>query len=233
MIALKAKVYYIAPVYPMLFASGALAMEKFIHKLNWRWLKPALISLMIISGIIVSPIAIPVLPVETFIKYAEFIGIVPPKMERSEIATLPQHFADRFGWENMVDTIAQVYHTLTPEEQSKCIIFARNYGEAAAIDFFGKKYGLPNAICAHNNYWIWGQSQIDKAYDVAIIFGGSKDVQENLQDLRRPDRYEHVEYAASTKCKYCMPYENNRPIFLCRGPRFSFKDIWSDERFYY
>ena len=48
------------------------------------------------------------------------------------------------------------YHTLSPEEQRKTAIFANNYGEGGAIDFFGPKYGLPKAIGGHQNYWIWG-----------------------------------------------------------------------------
>ena len=233
MIAIKAKIYYISPAYPMLLAPGALVTEKFIRRLNWNWLKPAFIGILLIFGIIVTPIAIPVLPVETLIKYEVFLGIVPPQTERVELEALPQHFADRFGWKEMVATVAKVYQNLSPEEQNKCVIFVRNYGEAGAIDFFGKKYNLPKAICAHNNYWLWGQDQVDKAYDVAIVFGWSRNIQENLDDLRSPDRFEHVELAATTKCRYCMPFENNRPIFLCRNPKFSFKDIWPEERFYY
>lgn len=228
MITLKAKVYYIAPVYSMLFASGALAIEKFIHKLNWRWLKPAFISLMIIGGIIVSPIAIPVLPVETFIKYAEFIGIVPPKMERSEMGTLPQHFADRFGWENMVDTIAQVYHTLTPEERSKCIIFARNYGQAGAIDFFGEKYDLPKATCYRNNYWLWGPGE--RSGEITICIGYRGEMKDNVKNLKQ--YFHEVEHAATIKCKYCMPHENNLPIFICRKPKVSLKEVWESLKVY-
>ncbi len=228
MIALKAKAYYIAPVYSMLFASGALAIEKFIHKLNWRWLKPAFISLMIISGIIVSPIAIPVLPVETFIKYAEFIGIVPPKMERSEMGALPQHFADRFGWENIVNTIARVYHTLTPEEQSKCIIFARNYGQAGAIDFFAEKYDLPRATCNHNNYWLWGLGE--RSGEIAIYIGFNGEMKENVKYLKQ--YFQEVEHAATIKCTYCMPYENNLPIFICRKPKVSLQEVWESLKEY-
>jgi hypothetical protein len=27
--------------------------------------------------------------------------------------------------------------------------------------------------------------------------------------------------------KYCMPYENNLNIYLCRGPRVPLRKIWS------
>jgi len=233
MVTRNVKAYYLTPIYPMLLASGAIALEKFIRYCNWNWLKPIVIANVVISGIIAAPFTIPMLPVETFIKYSKFLGITPKAEERHELSELPQYYADMFGWEEMVATVAKIYQNLTPEEQSKCVIYVRNYGEAGAIDFFGKKYGLPKAICAHNNYWLWSQSQVDKAYDVAIVFGWSSDVQENLEELSRPDRFEHVELAATTKCKYCMPFENNRPTFLCRGPKFSFKDIWPEERFYY
>jgi len=128
----------------------------------------------------------------------------------------------------MVDTVASVYRRLTPEEQSQCVIYVRNYGEAAAIDFFGKEYGLPNALCAHNSYWLWGPGQ--RTGNIAIIFGNSRNLEDNFFDLRH--RYRHVELAARTNAKYCMPYENGRMIFICREMNTTFQKLWPTERFY-
>ena len=169
----------------------------------------------------VAPFAMPVLPVETFIEYQDLLGLTTHREERNEIGMLPQHFADMSGWENMVATVAKVYQSLSLEEQSKCVIYVRNYGEAGAIDFFGEKYGLPKATCAHNNYWLWGRG--DGTGEVVIIFGITCDVQRSLDDLR--PHFEHVEYAVTFTCKYCMPYENNRPIFICRTPKGPITDI--------
>jgi len=232
MVTSKAKLYYFAPAFSIVFASGAVLIEELIHKIRWNWFKPivmaALIILMIISGIMIAPFAIPVLPVETFLKYAEFIGWTPPREEVHELSILPQHLADMFGWENMVATVAQVYNELSPEEQSNCIIYVYNYGEAGAIDFFGEKYGLPKATCAHNNYWLWGPG--DKTGEVAIYIGYNSNVQENMENLKQ--YFKKVEHAATIKCKYCMPYENNKPIFICHGPNFSYKKEWPNFRFY-
>ena len=71
-------------------------------------------------------------------------------------AQLPQHFADEFGWPELVEKTAQLYHSLPPEEQAKTAILGGSYGDAGAIDFFGAKYGLPKSISAHQNYWYWG-----------------------------------------------------------------------------
>jgi hypothetical protein len=133
-----------------------------------------------------------------------------------------------FGWEKMTADVTKVYQTLTPEEQTECVIFVRNYGEAGAIDFFGKQYGLPNATCAHNNYWLWGPGQ--RTGRIAIIFGSSRTLEGNLADLRRS--YKHVELAASTNARYCMPYENGRMIFICKEMNTTFQKIWPGERFY-
>jgi hypothetical protein len=72
---------------------------------------------------------------------------------------LPQHFADEFGWPEMVETVASVYNSLPPEERAKTAILAGNYGGAGAIDFFGPRFGLPKSISAHQNYYYWGPRQ--------------------------------------------------------------------------
>ncbi|UCE62024.1 MAG: hypothetical protein JSU63_09925, partial [Phycisphaerales bacterium] len=60
------------------------------------------------------------------------------------------------GWENQVETVARVYAGLTLDDQAKCSIWAGNYAEAGAIDFLGRRYGLPGAISGHNSYHMWG-----------------------------------------------------------------------------
>ena len=106
------------------------------------------------------------------------------------------------------------------------VIYARNYGEAAALDFFGARYGLPKTVCAHNSYWYWGTGV--EPMRVAIIFGAYPDADASLADLRR--YFDTATLAATTACVHCMPYENHRAIVLCRGPHFRFHDIWAKER---
>jgi hypothetical protein len=213
---LKAKTYYLAPAYPMLLAAGALAMETLIHERQWNWLKPATISMLVVGGIITAPLAMPMLPVETYIKYQSFLGIEAPKTERHRFGNLPQLYADMFGWEEMVATVAKVYNGLPPQERAKCAIFTGNYGEAGAIDFFGKKYGLPKAISGHNNYWLWGPR--DYSGEIMIVLGvGREDVQK---------AFEEVEVGATVVDQYAMPYESNLPVFICRKPKMLLKELW-------
>ena len=81
--------------------------------------------------------------------------------ERQNNGPLPQYFADEFGWENMVQQVARVYNGLSPEDRARTAIFYNSWGEAAAIDFFGRGMA-PAAISHHNNYWYLGTARLHR-----------------------------------------------------------------------
>ncbi|HEX7571606.1 MAG TPA: glycosyltransferase family 39 protein [Bacteroidota bacterium] len=236
MITGNGKVYYLSAAYPVLLAGGAVFLEKCIagHSTDrardraWQWLKVAYPALLVVWMLVGLPFTLPILPVEKFIEYEKLLGLMPKAEERSSVGELPQFYADQFGWEELTAAVAKIYNSLTPAEQNQCVIFVRNYGEAGAIDFFGKKYGLPHALCAHNSYWMWGPGE--RTGNIAIIVGHDRSVQDNMNDLNR--RYKHVELAGTTESKYSMPYENGRLLFLCREMNTTFQLLWPEERFY-
>jgi len=216
----RGKPYYLAPAYLFLLAGGAVAVEAFIRKRNWNWLKPASIALLLVGGMIAVPFVLPILPVETYLRYQDFMGVKPAVEEKGKQGKLPQQYADMFGWENMAATVAKVYNTLSPEEKQECVIGASNYGEAGAIDFFGKKYGLPHSISSHNSYWFWGPGE--KPGEVLIVVGG------NPQDYHR--MYEDVQQAATVVCENARPLETNLPVYLCRRPKMTLQQVWPQIR---
>jgi 4-amino-4-deoxy-L-arabinose transferase-like glycosyltransferase len=160
MMALKGKDYYLAPIYPMLYAAGGVFWEKLTEaRPRLRWVRVALPALVFLLGLVAVPIVLPILPPEKVVPYMEALGIKLPKTETHMQSLLPQYFADEFGWPEMVETVAGVYNSLPPDQRSKTAIFADNYGGAGAIDFFGSRYGLPKSISAHQNYYYWGPRQ--------------------------------------------------------------------------
>ncbi len=221
-LATKAKPYYLAPAYFMLLAAGAVVIERFIEWRNLAWLKPASAAALVSGGLITLPLALPVLPVDTFIRYQAFLHIPVESGEHHRMGKLPQMYADMFGWEEMVATVAKVYYSLPPEERAKCALFASNYGEAGAIDFFARKYGLPKALSGHNNYWIWGPR--DYTGEIVITVG------EKRQDVEKT--FDQIELAATHVHDYAMPYESNLPIYICRKPRMSLQEAWPRTRHY-
>ena len=226
MLAGNAKVYYLSPIYTLYFAAGAVLLEKIFE--NRKWLGMTIATLILAPSLVLLPYAVPMLPVETYLKYAEKIGISIDSGENNTLGELPQHYADMFGWEEFAGKIAGIYNKLTLEEKEKCIIWVRNYGEAGAVDFFGKKYGLPKAYCGHNSYWYW--ADLDKEISTVIFVSYSDNPAERLAELKHRNWFESIELAGVKECRYCMPHENGRPLFLCRGAKITIKQIWADEK---
>jgi Dolichyl-phosphate-mannose-protein mannosyltransferase len=213
-IVLKGKNYYLAPIYPMLFAAGAVAFERVTSR-RWVWTRAAYIALLVLFTAMLAPIFAPILPVESFIRYQQKLGIEPPKAENEPTGPLPQYFADEFGWEDMVREVARIYHSLPPEERARTAIFANSYGQAGAIDYFGPKYGLPKAISNHQSYWYWGPR--DYTGEIVIVLGsdGSGDRK----------HFKSVEVAGRADNPYSR-MDERYSIFLCRGLLWDFKTVW-------
>jgi len=213
------KDYYSAPAYVMLFAAGGVATESLISarpKLR-TVLRPACFIWLALGVVPLLPLVLPVLPIETFLRYQSHLPFEVPKTERSFIGeTLPQYYADEIPWPGLVAATARVYHSLTPEEQQRAAIFGSNYGQAAAIDFFGPQYGLPKAISGHQNYFLWGPRQYTG--DIVILLGAKESEQR--------EQFESVTVAATLDNPYAYRYEN-RPILLCRGLKWNLQSGWS------
>ena len=220
MFVTSSKSYYIASAYPVLFAGGAVLLEKlFEEKRKIRWLKVAYPILLIVTGGIFAPMFLPVLPVDTYITYQQTLGFVPPKSEVGHVGPLPNYYGDMFGWPEMVETVAEIYHNLPPEERAKAAIFAQNYGEAGAIDFFGPNYDLPKAISGHQNYYLWGPRNYTG--EVMILVGFPPDRANRICGS--------VEEAGTVGHPYAMA-EEHYTIYICRDLKGGLQETWPERK---
>jgi hypothetical protein len=214
-VKLSPRIYYLYPVFPVLFAAGSVMWEAWLDRPRHQWLKLAYPALMVGAGAVFSPLVIPVLPPQMYIRYTKALHLQPPRLETHRLGPLPQLYADQFGWEEMTATVARIYNSLPPEVRAKTAIFGQNYGQAGAIDLFGPKYGLPPAISGHQNYFYWGPREYTG--ESIIVMAGQQ------QDLER--RFASVERVASVYHPYSMPYEHF-DVFYCRGLKQPLKEIW-------
>jgi len=220
-IALHGKNYYLASIYPLLFAAGAVGFEK-ITTARWRWVRVVYAILVLTSAVILAPTVSSILSPEGAIAYQKELGFAPPKAENQPTGQLPQYFADEFGWEEMASETARVYKSLSPEEQTRTAIFANSYGQAGAIDFFGPRLGLPKAICNHQSYWLWGPRNYDGSIVIVLGSDGTGD-REHFRSVEAAGRTEH-------------PYsrrDEHFDIFLCRGLTGDLRQFWSRMKNYH
>ncbi len=129
---------------------------------------------------------------------------------------LPQFFADRLGWRELAESVAEIHRALPPEDRERACVFGQNYGQAGAIDFFGPALGLPKAISAHNSYFLWGPRGCTG--EIVIVID---DDRETLEEL-----FESVELGAVYRCHDCMPYEAEKSLWVCRGLRMPIEELW-------
>jgi len=211
--ALRGKNYYLAPIYPMLLAAGAVGFEAIVGRRLWP--KAAALAVIVVASSITAPMALPVLSPERYVAYEKALGFAPPKTEVGHRGPLPQHFGDRFGWPELVAEVARIYHALPAEDRARAAIFANNYGEAGAVNLFGPQYGLPPAISAHQTHFLWGPR--GNTGEVLIV------LQDDRETLERVCA--SVEEAGVHFHPWGMAEENN-PIFVCRGLTPPLPEMW-------
>jgi 4-amino-4-deoxy-L-arabinose transferase-like glycosyltransferase len=228
MIALHAKHYYPADVYPVLIASGAAAIQAWTVRLAIA--RAAIVAAVAAAGLFFAPLVLPVLSENAMLGYSRFVAValhIPRSAlatEHGRTAALPEDFADMHGWPQLAATVAQIYYALPAPQRDRAAIVTGNYGEAAAIDFFGSEYGLPPALSGHNNYWLWGTH----GYSGAVVI----DVHGDCGRTAFPGLFRSARLVARFDPPWVISYEQNIPISLCEGITMPLSRLWPKLRVY-
>lgn len=225
MIALHGKSYYPANAFPYLIAAGSVVIEQRIGGL--RIVRLAVTAAILVLGMSTAPLVMPVLPEAQLARYQDRLFALL-HIPRESIATehhaqpeLPSDFADMHGWPELASTVARVYRSLPADERSQAVILAQNYGEAAAIEFFGRSSSLP-VISGHNQYFLWGPRGYSG--NVLICVGG------NCPSVSR--EFQTCSLAATFSAPWIQPFERGIPIMVCHGIKRPLPELWPAAKFY-
>lgn len=152
----RGKNYYALGAYPVLLAFGAYHLERItIAKKVWRYVMMVPIFIL---GFLFLPLLLPIYEPATLAAFYQKMGIDKTgllKWEDLKNHPLPQDFSDMLGWEEMTKKVAAAYHSLSPAEQQQTLIFCNNYGMAGAVNYYGRKYGLPEAYSDNASFLYW------------------------------------------------------------------------------
>ncbi|MFI5168372.1 MAG: ArnT family glycosyltransferase [Thermoanaerobaculales bacterium] len=210
---------YIAAAYTPLFACGGVALERVTRP--WRRVVvPGIGGLLALTAVMLAPFAMPILPVETYIRYARALHVTPSNPENKKMGELGQLFADMHGWEELAHDVSAAYLAIPDQERKTTVAFVNNYGEAGALELYARRYPLPRVICNHNSYWFWGVGATP--ITTFIRLGGARaDYFESYAD---------VTPAGVHRCRYSMPYENDLGIFIARKRLVPIEKAWPGYR---
>lgn len=157
LLLLHGKNYYSLGAYPMIFAFGAYAIEQITVK-RLQTVRTIFIVYSFVMGIFLIPLMLPVWKPGKLAAYYQKVGAAKVGVLRWEDLKnhpLPQDFADMLGWNEMAGKMARAYNLLNEQEKRKTILFCDNYGQAGAVDYYRKKYQLPEPLSDNASFLNW------------------------------------------------------------------------------
>jgi len=225
LLEMSGKVYYIFGAYPMLFAAGGFGFERWIK--NYA-LRTMIICLFTLPNLIFLPMLLPVLPLNQTMAFFRFTDKNVPVLQFTVIwedqkkHATTQDYADMFGWDELAKKVADIYNSLTPDQQKHTIIWADNYGEAGAMHHYGKQYNLPDVYSLDSSFTLWTPPTLDADY--IIYIDDDNNVTRRLAPLVQS-------YKKIGEIDYPLAREKGTEIYLLTKPnKAQLQQIYQSER---
>jgi hypothetical protein len=216
--------YFMIPVYCVLAAAGSVSIEHWFGRGSNPdrprvAAKIALPVTYVLLSLPALPFFVPVLPVDLLSGYVRPFGVnAGVKTQDREFRDLPQHMADRFGWEEMARAVAGVYHQVHNGSPDSVGIMTGNWGEASALHVYRKEFGLTEPVTGDG--WFYFEGLQRHAFRRSYVAIG-------VSRSRLLSVFEHVEQKGVFRNVHCMPDENDNPIYYCTGPRVNLRKYWT------
>jgi hypothetical protein len=137
------------------------------------------------------------------------------RWEDGKVHEISQVYADMTGWRELADYAGQAYGRLSKEEQKKCTVYVEsNYGDAGAINYYGKKYNLPDAITFLESYVIWSPDTIPEG---PLIY-----INREAGDIKK--LFNNVKEIGSVTDPWFR--ERGLLVFLCTDPAVNVQEVY-------
>jgi hypothetical protein len=215
---MRGRDYYLAPGYPMLYAAGAVWVERKIRGATNaevqrpRWagiVKRVVVVALALDVVAAAAVALPIAPVNSaWWKIASKTVVV---------------FPEEIGWEEFTQSVAEVWNRLPQEEKRGAAILAGNYGEVGALNLYGERFGLPRVISGVNSSWERGYGEVRP--ETVVVVGYPREFLET--------HFASCVVGGHVWNKYGVANEEtveDPEIFVCRGLKGSWAQFWKAAR---
>jgi len=219
------KGYYGMPAYPILFAAGAVSLEAWTNSKS-LWFRYGIVSFSVITGVIINSVSLPFLQpkqlADYYAQHPAFAKVNFLKWEDGKNHLLPQDFADMLSWREMTEKVAAVYSSLSPAGRKTTTIDCGNYGEAAAVEYYGQSYHLPPVMCHAASFLFWTRMDFNKNDNFIMVTDYRNEIHEDYIK-----QFEYAAIADSITNPYAREYESY--ILLLKKPSAGFRKEWKDD----
>lgn len=149
----KSKAYYFSSVMLTLMAFGGVWFEQnVLFKRNWLIYPIAVI--LLVSGVIIAPFGLSLLPLDTFTKYAK-LKMKDNRLQNERFQVDCQEYFAQTKWKNTLTALKTVYDSLPQNERKTCLIWGKHYSQAGGVNLYRTDYGLPRAFSYHGSFYLW------------------------------------------------------------------------------
>ena len=206
--------YYMGAGYPMLYAAGSVCLQQWLATLRRgiaNALRVTVWAALLMDATVASAVTLRVFPVGS-----------PGWLWADK---LNDDLQEEVGWQDLVGTVAEIRDSLPPADRDHLAVLAGNYGEAGALNLYGPALHLPPTISGINSFWARGYG--DPPPQILIVVGLSREFLD--------ENFTSCHLVAHMRNSFGIVNEETRDhpdIYLCRGPKKSWPDFWSDFQYY-
>lgn len=210
----RGRAYYVAPAYVMLLAAGCVGIEQWFESRTMRTRRLGfglLWGAQVIGSLIAIVLMKPVAPINS------------PLWEIT--SSVNEDVVEMIGWQDLTAQVAQVYRSIPENEKPSTVILAGNYGEAGALDLYGKQYDLPLVISGTNSLWYRGYGEPEP--ETVIVVGFESSYASNF--------FSSCRYSGKVMNSYQVKNEettHHTGLYICREPRRPWEDMWQDMQWF-
>jgi hypothetical protein len=203
----KGRGYYLAAAYPMLFAMGAVAGERWVARLKRSWR-------LAVEGVFFTGLA-----AWGLFAYAILVPIASSGPLKQFALKNNGDLREEIGWDELVKTVAGIRDSLPAEQQQSVGVLVGNYGEQGAIEILGPMYHLPAPISMTNSAWLRGYPTPQPT--TLIVIGFSQ-----AQAERAFTACRWAGHNGNSEGVKNEESESHPDIFVCGPPKMPWPEFW-------
>jgi hypothetical protein len=210
----RGRSYYTAPTYVMLLAAGCVWFEEWLgtrtqkmRRVGFGLLCGTQVAGSLLGIILMKPIAPINSPLWNF------------------TSDINDNVVEMVGWQDLTAQVAAIYQSIPESEKPRTVIFAGNYGEAGALDLYGKEYNLPRMISGSNSLWYRGYGSPEP--ETAIVVG--------FEPAYSDKFFSSCEYSGTVTNRYGVKNEESSyhtGLYVCRQPRRPWNEMWKEMQWF-
>jgi 4-amino-4-deoxy-L-arabinose transferase-like glycosyltransferase len=201
-LATGGKPYYLAGIYPVLFAAGAAPTLRWMRAAGRR---SAAVTAIAVSIAVSAVVALPIVPACV--------------LHDTPIVAMNYDAGEQVGWPRFAATVTRAYTALPAAQRADAVVLTGNYGEAGAVLHFAP--AIPRVYSGHNSLWDYGPPPA-ATRTVLVIGYPEDDVRSWFRSVRPAARIDNGVHLDND--------EQGATVWLCTDPVRSWTRLWPDMR---